>query len=46
MDELTVFIKVNIDSLNEFSKSIPLKVNKKVKNNKDIIKIITVKKYL
>ena len=46
MDELTVFIKVNTESLNEFSNSIPLKVNKKVKNNKDIIKIITVKKYL
>ena len=46
MEELTVFIKVKIDSLNEFSKSIPLKVNRKVKNSKDMIKIITVKKYL
>tara|TARA_B100000780_G_C20754244_1_gene299654 strand:- start:329 stop:436 length:108 start_codon:yes stop_codon:yes gene_type:complete len=33
-------------SLKELSKSIPLKVNKKVKNNKDIIKIIIDKKYL
>ena len=33
MEEFTVFIKVKIDSLNDFSKSIPLKVNKKDKNN-------------
>tara|TARA_B110000114_G_C14817011_1_gene287086 strand:+ start:81 stop:221 length:141 start_codon:yes stop_codon:yes gene_type:complete len=46
MEELTVFIRVKIESLNELSKSIPFKVNRKVKNNKDIIKIITVKKYL
>ena len=46
MEELTVFIKVKIDSLNEFSNSIPLKVSKKVKNNKVMIKTITVKKYL
>ena len=46
MEELTVFIKVKIDSLNEFSNSTPLNVSKKVKNNKDMIKIITVKKYL
>ena len=45
-EELTVFVKVNIESLSEFSKSIPLKVSKKVKNNKDKIKIITDKKYL
>ena len=31
MDELTVFINVKIDNLNELSNSIPLKVNKKVK---------------
>ena len=31
MEELTVFIKVKIESLKEFSNSIPLKVNKKVK---------------
>ena len=43
IDELTVFINVKIDSLKEFSNSMPLKVNKKVKNNKDMIKIITVK---
>tara|TARA_B110000914_G_C15088822_1_gene276357 strand:+ start:167 stop:352 length:186 start_codon:yes stop_codon:yes gene_type:complete len=46
MEELTVFIKVKIESLKAFSKSIPLKVNRKVKNNKEIIKIITDKKYL
>ena len=46
MEELTVFIRVKIDSLKEFSKFIPFKVNKKVKSNKDKIKIITVKKYL
>ncbi len=37
---------VKIDNLKEFSNSIPLKVNKKVKNNRDKIKIITDKKYL
>ena len=46
MDELTVFIKVKIDSLKEFSKSISLNVNKKVKNSKEITKIIIDKKYL
>ena len=33
-------------NLNEFSKSMPLRVNKKVKNNKDKIKMIIDKKYL
>ena len=33
-------------SLKEFSKSIPLKLNNKVKINKEIIKIMIVKKYL
>tara|TARA_B100000795_G_scaffold246310_1_gene211915 strand:- start:658 stop:765 length:108 start_codon:yes stop_codon:yes gene_type:complete len=33
-------------SLKEISKSMPLKVNRKVKNNKDIIKTIIDKKYL
>ena len=46
MDELTVFIRVKIDNLKEFSKSIPFKVNRNVKNNKDMIKMIIVKKYL
>jgi len=46
IEELTVFINVKIASLKEFSKSIPLKVNRKVKNNKDITKIIIDKKYL
>tara|TARA_B100000767_G_C19604107_1_gene466976 strand:+ start:139 stop:279 length:141 start_codon:yes stop_codon:yes gene_type:complete len=46
MAELTVFINVKIASLNEFSKPMPLKVNKKVKINNDRIKIIMVKKYL
>jgi|TARA_B110000459_G_C16224679_1_gene322358 hypothetical protein len=46
MEELTVFIRVKIESLKEFSNSIPLKVNRKDKNNRDIIKIISDKKYL
>ena len=46
MEEFTVFIMVNIEILKELSKSIPLKVNKKVKINKEIIKTITDKKYL
>ena len=46
MAELTVFINVKIESLNEFSNSIPLKVNRVIKNNKEIIKIIIDKKYL
>tara|TARA_B100000787_G_scaffold107007_1_gene79410 strand:+ start:173 stop:280 length:108 start_codon:yes stop_codon:yes gene_type:complete len=33
-------------SLKEISKSMPFKVNRKVKNNKDIIKTIIDKKYL
>ena len=46
IDELTVFIKVKIAILKEFSKEIPKKVKKDDKKNKDIIKIITDKKYL
>ena len=46
MDELTVFINVRIDNLNELSNSIPLNVNKAVKSNKEIIKVIIDKKYL
>ena len=46
IEEFTVFIKVKIDSLKEFSKSIPFEVNKNVKNNNDKIKILIVKKYL
>ena len=42
MDELTVFINVKIDSLNELSKSIPLKVSKITKSNKEMIKKIIV----
>ena len=41
-----MFIKVKMDNLKEFSNSIPLKVSRKLKNNKDIIKIITDKKNL
>ena len=37
---------VKIDNLKEFSNSMLHKVNKKVKNNRDKIKIITDKKYL
>tara|TARA_B100001063_G_C16562378_1_gene451643 strand:- start:357 stop:566 length:210 start_codon:yes stop_codon:yes gene_type:complete len=40
-----VFIKVKIDNLNEFSNLIPLKLNKDVKTNKEIINIKIVKKY-
>ena len=46
IDELTVFIKVKMEILKEFSKEIPKKVKNDDKNNKDIIKIITDKKYL
>ena len=46
MEELTVFIRVKIESLNELSKSIPLNVNKKVKNKKETINTIIDKKYL
>ena len=46
VEEFTVFIKVNIDNLKEYSKFILLKLNKEVKTNKEIIKITTVKKYL
>ena len=46
MEELTVFINVRIESLKELSNSMPLKVNKKVKINKEIIKTITDRKYL
>tara|TARA_B110000037_G_scaffold147116_1_gene166187 strand:+ start:438 stop:545 length:108 start_codon:yes stop_codon:yes gene_type:complete len=35
-----------MDSLKELSKSIPLKVNKALKENKEIINIIIDKKYL
>ena len=45
-DEFTVFIKVKIEILKEFSKEIPKKVKKDERNNKEIIKIITDKKYL
>ena len=46
MEELTVFIKVKIDNLNELSKEIPAIVRKEVKINRDIININTDKKYL
>tara|TARA_B100000780_G_scaffold2622_1_gene2227 strand:- start:409 stop:564 length:156 start_codon:yes stop_codon:yes gene_type:complete len=46
IEELTVFIKVKIEILNELSNSTPLKVSKKVNNNSDKINIITDKKYL
>ena len=45
IDEFTVFINVKIDNLNEFSKEISEMVKKEVNKNKDIIKIITDKKY-
>ena len=46
MDEFTVFIRVNIDSLKEISKFIPIILSKDVNTNNDIIKIKIVKKYL
>ena len=46
MDELTVFINVKIDNLNEFSKEIPEKVRIELKKNIEIININTDKKYL
>ena len=46
MDEFTVFIKVKIDNLKEFSKLIPLILSIEVNIKSDIIKIIIVKKYL
>ena len=45
-DELTVFIKVNTDSLKEYSNWILDKDNKMVKEKREIIKINIVKKYL
>ena len=42
MEELTVFINVRMESLKELSKSIPLKVNRKVKNSMDMIKIFLI----
>ena len=45
-EELTVFIRVSIDNLKEFSKSISLKLSREVKIKKEIIKINIVKKYL
>jgi hypothetical protein len=41
-----VFIIVKIESLKELSKSMPLRVSKKVKISKEIIKTKTDKKYL
>jgi hypothetical protein len=46
IDELTVFVNVKIESLNELSNPIPLKVNKKTKTNRESIKIIIDKKDL
>tara|TARA_B100001027_G_scaffold14323_1_gene8646 strand:+ start:385 stop:561 length:177 start_codon:yes stop_codon:yes gene_type:complete len=41
-----VFIKVKIDSLNEFSNSIPFRLNEELRIEIDIINIKTDKKYL
>ena len=46
MGEFTVFIKVKIDNLKEFSKLIPLMLNIEVNIKSEIIKIMIVKKYL
>ena len=45
IDEFTVFIRVKIDNVNEFSNEIPEKVKKITKTNKDMMKITTDKKY-
>ena len=45
-EEFTVFIKVKIESLNEFSKFMPLILKKTNNIRNDKIKINTVKKYL
>ena len=45
-EELTVFIKVKMEILKEFSKEIPKKVKNDERNSMDIIKTITDKKYL
>ena len=41
-----MFIKVKIDNLIDFTKSIPPKLNNETNVNKDKIKIVIVKKYL
>ena len=46
VNELTVFINVNIDSLNASSLFMPEIVNNKDKIDKDKIKIMTDTKYL
>ena len=46
MDEFTVFIIVKIDNLKEFSNEIPEIDNNEISKNKEIINIITDKKYL
>jgi len=46
IEELTVFIRVKIDNLNELSKEIPEIVKNEVKINRDIINNNTDKKYL
>ena len=46
MLEFTVFIIVNIESLNEFSNWISESVKKIVNKDKEIMKIIIEKKYL
>ena len=45
-DELTVFINVKVEILKEFSKKFQKKLDNDERNNKDIIKIKTDKKYL
>ena len=46
MEELTVFIKVKIDNLNELSKEISEAAKSEVNKNRDMMNIITDKKYL
>ena len=43
---MTVFINVKIEILKEFSKEMPKKVKKEERKRKEIINIITDKKYL
>ena len=46
ISDVTVFVTVKIDNLNEFSNSIPLKLNREAKIKREIINIRIVRKYL
>ena len=46
IEEFTVFIKVKIDNLKEFSNCIPFKLNNELRTSKERTKISTDRKYL